>query len=569
MTSKEIRKNFLEFFEKRGHKIVPSSSLLPKDDPSVLLTTAGMQQFKSYYTGEKDPIKDFGARRAASIQKSFRTSDIDKVGNESHLTFFEMLGNFSFGDYFKENAIKWAWEFITKEMGISPERCYVSVFNGDNKVPEDKESIEIWKSLGLSDNKIKKAGHKDNFWGPTGNEGPCGPTSEIYVDNIEIWNLVFNEYYCNPDKILKPLKQKGVDTGMGLERLAMAIQNTPTVFETDLFMDIIPEGLPAIMDERIRRIILDHSRAVVFLISDKVRPSNKEQGYILRRLMRRMMAHFYKASAGSFHESDILGIDFLDIENLLKSVVRKYKDFYDNLDETIVLQVFREENEKFRQAMQNGIRELKKIDILDAVRAFNLFESYGLTFDVIKDFAGTKAANLNQTDFDAEFKKHQELSRTASAGMFKGGLADASEATIKYHTAAHLMLAALRQVLGGQISQKGSNITPERLRFDFSYNQKMTTEEIKQVEDLVNDKIKEDLPVKMEEMTLEEAKAAGATGAFESKYGERVKVYSINNFSKEICGGPHVKHTGEIGKFKIIKEESSSAGIRRIRATVE
>ena len=557
MTSKEIRKNFLEFFEKRGHKIVPSSSLLPKDDPSVLLTTAGMQQFKSYYTGEKDPIKDFGARRAASIQKSFRTSDIDKVGNESHLTFFEMLGNFSFGDYFKENAIKWAWEFITKEMGISPERCYVSVFNGDNKVPEDKESIEIWKSLGLSDNKIKKAGHKDNFWGPTGNEGPCGPTSEIYVDNIEIWNLVFNEYYCNPDKILKPLKQKGVDTGMGLERLAMAIQNTPTVFETDLFMDIIPEGLPAIMDERIRRIILDHGRAVVFLISDKVRPSNKEQGYILRRLMRRMMAHFYKE------------INFLDIENLLKSVVRKYKDFYDNLDETIVLQVFREENEKFRQAMQNGIRELKKIDILDAVRAFNLFESYGLTFDVIKDFAGTKAANLNQKDFDAEFKKHQELSRTASAGMFKGGLADASEETIKYHTAAHLMLAALRQVLGDQVSQKGSNITPERLRFDFSYNQKMAPEEIRQVEDLVNDKIKEDLPVKMEEMTLEEARTAGATGAFESKYGERVKVYSIDNFSKEICGGPHVKHTGEIGKFKIIKEESSSAGIRRIRAIVE
>jgi len=557
MTSKEIRKNFLEFFEKRGHKIVPSSSLLPKDDPSVLLTTAGMQQFKSYYTGEKDPIKDFGARRAASIQKSFRTSDIDKVGNESHLTFFEMLGNFSFGDYFKENAIKWAWEFITKEMGISPERCYVSVFNGDNEVPEDKESIEIWKSLGLSDNKIKKAGRKDNFWGPTSNEGPCGPTSEIYVDNIEIWNLVFNEYYCNPDKILKPLKQKGVDTGMGLERLAMAIQNTPTVFETDLFMDIIPEGLPAIMDERIRRIILDHGRAVVFLISDKVRPSNKEQGYILRRLMRRMMAHFYKE------------INFLDIENLLKSVVRKYKDFYDNLDETIVLQVFREENEKFRQAMQNGIRELKKIDILDAVRAFNLFESYGLTFDVIKDFAGTKAANLNQKDFDAEFKKHQELSRTASAGMFKGGLADASEETIKYHTAAHLMLAALRQVLGDQVSQKGSNITPERLRFDFSYNQKMAPEEIRQVEDLVNDKIKEDLPVKMEEMTLEEARTAGATGAFESKYGERVKVYSIDNFSKEICGGPHVKHTGEIGKFKIIKEESSSAGIRRIRAIVE
>ena len=545
MTSREIREKFLEFFEKRGHKIVPSSSLLPKDDPSVLLTTAGMQQFKPYYTGEKDPIKDFGARRAASIQKSFRTSDIDSVGDESHLTFFEMLGNFSFGDYFKEDAIKWAWEFITKEIGISPERCLVSVFQGDNEVPEDKESIEIWESLGLPDNKIKKAGREDNFWGPTGNEGPCGPTSEIYIDGIEVWNLVFNQYYQHPDKTLTPLKQNGVDTGMGLERLAMAAQNVSSIFETDLFKPLI----------KTNRIMLDHSRAISFLISDGVMPSNKEQGYILRRLMRRVMT--------------IKDIECADIENLLKRVVKEYKNFYPELNEDLILSVFREENLKFKKAIQQGLRELDKLEKLDAISAFKLFESYGLTFDVIKDFAGTKAANLNQKDFDAEFKKHQELSRTASAGMFKGGLADASEATIKYHTAAHLMLAALRQVLGKQVSQKGSNITPERLRFDFSYNQKMTPEEIKQVEDLVNDKIKEDLPVKMEEMTLEEAKAVGATGVFESKYGERVKVYTIGDFSKEICGGPHVKHTGEIGKFKIIKEESSSAGIRRIRAIVE
>ena len=545
MTSREIREKFLEFFEKRGHKIVPSSSLLPKDDPSVLLTTAGMQQFKPYYTGEKDPIKDFGARRAASIQKSFRTSDIDSVGDESHLTFFEMLGNFSFGDYFKEDAIKWGWEFITKELSISPERCHVSVFQGDNEVPKDKESIEIWESLGLPDNKIKKAGREDNFWGPTGNEGPCGPTSEIYIDGIEVWNLVFNQYYQHPDKTLTPLKQNGVDTGMGLERLAMAAQNVSSIFETDLFKPLI----------KTNRIMLDHSRAISFLISDGVMPSNKEQGYILRRLMRRVMT--------------IKDIECADIENLLKRVVKEYKNFYPELNEDLILSVFREENLKFKKAIQQGLRELDKLEKLDAISAFKLFESYGLTFDVIKDFAGTKAANLNQKDFDAEFKKHQELSRTASAGMFKGGLADASEATIKYHTAAHLMLAALRQVLGEQASQKGSNITPERLRFDFSYNQKMTPEEIKQVEDLVNDKIKEDLPVKMEEMTLEEAKAVGATGVFESKYGERVKVYTIGDFSKEICGGPHVKHTGEIGKFKIIKEESSSAGIRRIRAIVE
>jgi len=523
---------------------MPSSSLIPTD-PSVLLTTAGMQQFKPYYTNQKDPIKDFGVRRVASIQKSFRTSDIDEVGDESHLTFFEMLGNFSFGDYFKEDAIKWAWEFITRELKISPERCHVSIFEGDSNVAEDKESFSIWKSLGLTDDKIKKAGREDNFWGPTGNEGPCGPTSEIYVDNIEVWNLVFNEYYCNPDKTLTSLKQNGVDTGMGLERLTMVVQDAPTIFETDLFEPLIETN----------RIALDHGRAISFLISDGVVPSNKDRGYILRRLIRRVMT--------------IKGLELSDIENLLKRVVKEYKNFYPELNENLILSVFSEENSKFKKAVQQGLRELEKLEKLDAASAFKLFESYGLTFDIIKDFAGTKAANLNQADFDAEFKKHQELSRTASAGMFKGGLADASEATIKYHTAAHLMLAALRQVLGGQVSQKGSNITPERLRFDFSYNQKMTDEEIKRVEDMVNEKIKEDLPVKMEEMSLEEAKAAGATGVFESKYSERVKVYTIGNFSKEICGGPHVKHTGEIGKFKIIKEESSSAGIRRIRAIVE
>ena len=511
-----------------------------------------MQQFKPYYTGEKDPIKNFGARRATSIQKCFRTSDIDSVGDESHLTFFEMLGNFSFGDYFKEDAIKWAWEFITKEMKISPERCFVSVFEGDPAVPEDKESVEIWKDLGLTDDKIKKCGRKDNFWGPTGDEGPCGPTTEIYVDGIEVWNIVFNEYYCSADKSLEPLEQKGVDTGMGLERLAMVVQNKKTIFETDLFTPLIETN----------RIMLDHSRAIVFLISDGVRPSNKEQGYILRRLMRRVMA---KKS-----------VESINIENLLKRIIEEYKKFYPELNEESVLSVFREENSKFQKAIRQGLRELEKVGKLDAVSAFKLFESYGLTFEVIKDFAGTKAASLNQKDFDKEFKKHQEISRAGSEQKFKGGLADASERTIKYHTAAHLMLAALRQALGDGVAQKGANITAERLRFDFSYPEKMTPEQIKQVEDLVNEKIKENLPVKMEEMFLKEAKALGATGAFESKYDERVKVYSIGSstssasaFSREICGGPHVNSTGEIGRFKIIKEESSSAGVRRIKAIVE
>ncbi len=565
MTSREIRKSFLDFFAKKGHIIIPSSSLLPKDDPSVLLTTAGMQQFKPYYTGEKDPIKDFGVRRTASIQKSFRTSDIDSVGDESHLTFFEMLGNFSFGDYFKEDAIKWSWEFITKELGISPERCHVSVFNGDNEIPEDKESIEIWKSLGLSDNKIKKAGREDNFWGPTGNEGPCGPTSEIYVDNIEVWNLVFNEYYQRPDKTLTPLKQNGVDTGMGLERLAMVAQGAPTVFETDLFEPLIQAIPHKDMDNEARavRIIADHIRGSIFLISDGVLPSNVTQGYILRRLLRRAIRY-----------GKVLGLEKNFLIPMAQKVMEMYKEFYPELSikREDILTVIQKEEEKFSKTLELGIKEFEKIAISGIITSegtFRLYESFGFPPELTKELAFERNIKFDESGFKAAMEKHQELSRTASAGMFKGGLADASEETIKYHTAAHLMLAALRQVLGEQVSQKGSNITPERLRFDFSYNQKMTPEEIKQVEDLVNDKIKEDLPVKMEEMTLEEAKAAGATGVFESKYGERVKVYSINNFSKEICGGPHVERTGILGKFKIIKEESSSAGIRRIRAIVE
>ena len=598
MTSREIREKFLEFFsakggsasggEKRGHKIMPSSSLLPKDDSSVLLTTAGMQQFKLYYTGEKDPIKDFGCRRTVSIQKSFRTSDIDSVGDETHLTFFEMLGNFSFGDYFKEDAIKWAWEFITGELKISPERCYVSVFEGDSDVPEDKESIAIWKSLGLSDDKIKKAGRDDNFWGPTGDEGPCGPTTEIYINGIEIWNIVFNEYYQYPDKTLKPLKQKGVDTGMGLERLAMVVQNKRTIFETDLFEPLI-QAIPhsdVENETRAVRIIADHIRGSVFLISDGVLPSNIGAGYILRRLLRRAIRY-----------GKVLGLEKNFLIPLAQKVMEMYKESYSELSikREDILTVIQKEEEKFSKTLEEGIKVLKKIYNraiggidpenlpkgmiisgnvirINGAEIFHIYESYGLPPELSQEIMtgwGISFDEQTMKECEKAFKKHQELSRTASAGMFKGGLADASEETIKYHTAAHLMLAALRQVLGDQVSQKGSNITPERLRFDFSYNQKMAPEEIRQVEDLVNDKIKEDLPVKMEEMTLEEARTAGATGAFESKYGERVKVYSIDNFSKEICGGPHVKHTGEIGKFKIIKEESSSTDIRRIRATIE
>ena len=565
MKSDELRRKFLDFFKKNGHKIVPSSSLLPAD-PSVLFTTAGMQQFKLYYLGEKSP---FG-KNVASVQKCIRTSDIEEVGDESHLTFFEMLGNFSFGGYFKEEAIKLAYEFIVKELGLKIH--YVTIFGGDGEVQRDDISKNAWLSLGIKD--IRECGREDNFWGPTGQEGPCGPTTEIYVNGVEIWNIVFNEFFCNKNKKLEKLEIPGVDTGMGLERLAMVVQEKKTIFETDLFLDLIPNGLPTIMDEKIKRIMIDHARASAFLISDGVIPSNKDQGYILRRMIRRAMAHFHKSARGSFSGRDILGLDFADIENILIQVVKKYFDFYPELNEEKVLKVFREENSKYRQALNSGVRELKKYNDIDGKTAFKLFESYGITLDIIKDFAGDKAKNLKESDFENEMTRHQELSRTASAGMFKGGLADEKPETIKLHTAHHLLLAALQEVFGKTIKQKGSNINSERLRIDFSFNRKLTDEEKEKIEDIVNEKIKSGLLVVKREMPKEEAEKIGAEMEFGVKYGNTVSVYFIedekgNIFSKEFCGGPHAASTDELGKFKIIKEESLGSGIRRIRAVLK
>jgi alanyl-tRNA synthetase len=537
MNSKEIKEKFLDFFKEKRHTEVPSSSLI-SDDPSVLFTTAGMQQFKPYYLGEKSPY----GNKAVSIQKCFRTSDIDSVGDESHLTFFEMLGNFSFGDYFKKEAIKYAYEFITKELGLKID--FVSVFEGDpqNNIPPDEESEKIWKEI-APEIEIKKLGKKDNFWGPTGVEGPCGPTTEIYIRGVEIWNLVFNEYYRDKNGKFTKLKTPGVDTGMGLERLAMVSQKVPTIFETDLFnLSLLSEEFSG----RVKRIILDHSRAIAFLINDGLRPSNKEAGYILRRLMRRIIV-------------------YANTELAIRAVIKNYPE----LKEGIILPVFQEEKSRFSETINAGLRELNKIPVIDAKSAFKFYESYGLPYEIIKELGGAKTINLNREDFDKEFAKHQELSRTASAGMFKSGLVDTNEQTIKYHTATHLLLAALRQILGDQVFQKGSNITSERLRLDFSHPGKLTPEQIKKIEDMVNQKIKENLPVEMKEMNLEEAKKQDAVGVFESKYGEKVKVYNIGNFSKEICAGPHVKNTAEIGQFKILKEEPISAGVRRIRAIVE
>ena len=578
MTHLEIRKKFLHFFSAKGgpasggqHTIVPSSSLLPTD-PSVLFTTAGMQQFKPYYTGQADPMRDFSSLNTTSIQKAMRTSDIDEVGDVSHLTFFEMLGNFSFGGYFKKDAIKFAHEFITKEMKLKID--YVTIFAGEVNVPEDTESEQIWKSID-SKLKVKKFGRADNFWGPTGVEGPCGPTTEIYVKGVEVWNIVFNQYYQNKDGSLELLKTPGIDTGMGLERLAMMAQDVTTVFETDLLypiMSLLTNGF----DERIKRIITDHCRAMTFLIADGVRPSNKDRGYILRRIMRRVLVHEHRAH-GTF-----------EIEAIVREVVKLYRDSYPNLIKSEIVPIVEEEKKKFSQTLKAGLRELERIEAIDAKAAFRLYESYGLPYEIIKELGEEDAAELTREAFDEEFKKHQDKSREGSVKKFgghglildTGELKAANNEELKrvtrLHTATHMLQAALRKVLGDEVHQAGSDITAERLRFDFTFSRKLTLDEMAEVEHLMNDTIRRDLPVSYEELPIEEAKKTGALYFFKEKYPERVKVYSVGNpavagqvFSKEFCGGPHVSHTVEIGRFKIAKEEAVSAGVRRIRATVE
>ena len=601
MSSEEIRKSFLDFFKSKGHAIVPSSSLLP-DDPSVLLTTAGMQQFKRYFTQELDAKKDFGSLNAASIQKCFRTSDIEEVGDKTHLTFFEMLGNFSFGlpsealvsslrsrsyfggvgkegGYFKKEAIHLAYEYLTQVLGISSDRISATVFSGDSDVPYDSESFDIWrKEIGLPISKISKHGRADNFWGPTGNEGPCGPTTEIYVDAVEVWNLVFNEYYCKKDRTLEKLKTPGVDTGMGFERLTAMMQGVEDVFQTDLFQPLIAkinETAPQLKDREVR-VLADHLRASAFLIADGVRSSNKEAGYILRRLLRRILAYVIK--------EDIHADLFAEIIPAVKS---KFGKFYPELkDVKTILAVTGEEKSKFERAVANGLAALKKYENIASADAFYLYETFGLPFELIKELSPKASEGLKLEDFEKEFKKHQDISRAGAEKKFGGHglLLDTGELKAKdeeelkkvtrLHTATHLMQAALRKVLGNEVQQRGSDITVERTRFDFAFSRKLTAEEIKKAEDLVNEVIEKDLPVGFVEMPKAEAEKTGALYFFREKYPDRVKVYYVGHslkdaFSKEFCGGPHVTHTLTIGKFKILKEEAVGAGTRRIRATVE
>ena len=584
MDANELRKKFLDFFAERGHKVVPSSSLIP-DDPSVLLTTAGMQQFKKYYTEPEMAERDFGARNTVSIQKSFRTSDIDEVGDESHLTFFEMMGNFSFGGYFKKEAIGYAHEFITKELGLPI--SYVSIFGGQSyeagphRIMRDEESAGVWRSLGVTD--IREEGMGDVFWGPTGSAGPCGPTTEIYCKNgagedIEIWNIVFNEFLCSGSREellagqakLEPLATKGIDTGMGLERLTMVMQGKKNIFETDLFGPLIGL-LPQELDEKQKCIAADHARAAAFLIADGVQPSNKDRGYILRRLLRRTIVF----APG--------------LRPLLQIVVEQYGGFYPELEreKENIFSVVEEEQGKFSKTLRRGLKELGRMNALDAKTAFRLYESYGLPYEVIKDYGGgKKASGLTREAFDEEFRKHQELSRAGAEAKFGGHglylktgevtIRDESEAekVTRLHTATHLLHAGLRAVLGPEVRQDGSDITVERTRFDFRFPRKVAAEELTKVEEWVNTAIRRDLAVKWEEVSYEEAIKRGALGFFREKYPPTVKVYSVFDratgevVSRELCGGPHAARTAEIGQFKILKEESSSAGVRRIRAVV-
>ena len=593
MTSQEIRQKFLDFFKKKAHQIVPSSSLIP-DDPTVLLTSAGIQQFIPYLTGQVKP----SYKRACSVQKCFRVVDLDEVGDEIHHTFFEMLGNWSFGDYFKEGAIDYALEFLVKECNIPQDKLWFTIFRGEKGIAKDKEAFDLWVKKGIPADRIFEFGLKDNFWGPVGPIGPCGPCSEIHYDSteqacslgkkcgpncscgrfVEIWNLVFIEYNKDKKGNYQSLPQKGIDTGIGFERLVAILQNKKSAYQTDLFEPIMKEieKLGTEKDLTKLRIMADHLRATCFLVADGVLSSNIEQGYILRRILRRIIG-----------QGKLWNLEKNFLIPLAKKVIELYGDIYPELQnkQTDILTVIQNEEEKFAKTLDKGIKQFKKISQfgsdtpkeISGQEAFDLFSTYGLPLDMIKDLATKKGIKVDERGFEEQRKKHQELSRAGAEKKFGGhGLGEArvfskqdEEKVKKLHTATHLLHQALMDILGGEVQQMGSDINPERLRFDFSYDQKMTPEQIKKVEKIVNQKIKENLVIKCQEMGKKEAVKSGAKAFFKTKYGDKVKVYSIGDYSKEICAGPHVKRTSQLGHFKIQKEQSSSAGVRRIKAILE
>ena len=577
MKSSEIRQRYLNFFQKKGHKIIPSASLIPENDPSVLFTTAGMHPLVPYLLGEKHPL----GKRLVDVQKCIRTGDIDEVGDYCHHTFFEMLGNWSFGDYFKKEAIELSYEFLTSKdgLGLDKKKLAVSIFKGDESAPFDEDAFKIWKDLGIDEKRIAKLPKKNNWWGPAGQTGPCGPDTEMFYwvgdsnkipesfndDNslwLEIWNDVFMQYNKNKDETFDQLKQKNVDTGMGLERTLAVVNGFNDNYRTEIFYPIILE-LEKLSEKKYEdnlkamRIIADHIKASTFILGDEkgIAPSNTGQGYVLRRLIRRAVKYGRQLNIKSF------------ASKIAEVVINIYKDVYPELltNKQFILDNLLQEEDRFEKTIEKGLKEFEK-----GGDPFVLFTTYGFPIEITKELAEEKGIKIDEVKFYEDIKKHQELSRTASSGMFKGGLADAGETSVKYHTATHLLLASLRKVLGGEIVQKGSNITAERMRFDFNWPEKVSAEKIKDVEDLVNQKIAEKIPVLMLELPKEEAKKIVTTLSFDlSKYGDVVKVYKIGDFSTEFCGGPHVKNTSELGHFKIIKEEASSAGVRRIKAVLE
>jgi len=591
LTTKELKKLYLDFFKEKGHAIISSASLIPEHDPTVLFTTAGMHPLVPFLMGQKHPL----GKRLANVQKCIRTQDIDEVGDETHTTFFEMLGNWSLGDYFKKEAIEWSFEFLTdkKWLGIPIERISVTCFIGDSDAPKDTEAAKFWESLGIPKERIAYLPKKDNWWGPAGTTGPCGPDTEMFywVDNskkppkkfdpsdkkwVEIWNDVFMQYNKNQNGKFEELKQKNVDTGLGVERVTMALQGKTNIFEIDSMkpiIDKINEITPVHIDEKHMtsfRIIADHMRASVFILGDErgVVPSNLDQGYVLRRYIRRVLRHL------RLLELDLMKID-ATVE-IAKVIINIHKEDYPELKqkEKFILSELKKEEDRFQVTLDKGLREFEKMVLNDnkisGKEAFLLFQSYGFPIEMICELAKEKKVPVDTKEFYVEFEKHQELSRKGAEKRFKGGLSEASEVTAKLHTATHILGQALRKVLKNpNIKQKGSNITPERLRYDFNFDRKLTPEEVKAVEDEVNRIISMEYPIERKEMKLDEALKSGAQSEFGAKYPDKVSVYSVGDFSKEICMGPHVKNTKELGHFKIKKEESVALGIRRIKAVLE
>lgn len=589
--SSELRSMFLKFFKDHGHAVISSASVIPENDPTVLFTTAGMHPLVPYLMGAKHPA----GKRLTDVQKCVRTGDIDDVGDFSHLTFFEMLGNWSLGDYFKEQMIPWSWEFLTSPeyLGLPKDRLAFSVFAGDADCPRDEESAQLWRNCGVADDHIFFLPKENNWWGPAGITGPCGPDTEMFIITdkepcgpncspacscgryLEIWNDVFMQYNKKADGTFEPLEQKNVDTGMGLERTICVLNGKKSVYETDLFADILKKiselsGKEYGSDEmttRAFRIIADHMRTATFIMGDDrgVSPSNVDQGYVLRRLIRRAVRY----GMGIGMPEGFTG-------EVAKVIIEQYKDVYPELkrNEAFVLEQLSLEESRFARTLKQGNREFEKLvekvqdGQIDGVSAFHLYDTYGFPVEMTEELARERGLTVDMDGFHDCFRRHQATSQAGAEQRFKGGLADNSEQSARLHTATHLLHAALRKVLGPEVAQKGSNITAERLRFDFSFGRKMTKEELAEVERLVNEAIESHTPVTCEEMTVAQAKEQGAIGLFESKYGEKVKVYTMGPYSKEICGGPHAQNTGDLVSFKIKKEESSSAGVRRIKAVI-